>query len=638
MPKPIVQEIRAVDKTKAAFSSVNRSLTAFKASIAGLGATLATGGLVAFVKTQVDAADKIGKLSTQLGISTEALSQYQFVAEQTGVEFNTFATALQRVTRRISEAAQGGGPAIDALNELGLSAKALTGLPLEQQFEAIARQFEQVKDSSDRVRLAFQLFDSEGVRLLRTLDKGAAGIADLREEADTLGLTLTSLDTTRAAEVADAFNRIENIARSLARNLAFELLPIFEDLAFTIKNDFVPAFRGFLESLDLIKPKSRSIEETRQAIERTREVIERLQNQVANGDALGLNEQQIAATNQLIERQNATLADLEKRYAILTGNTAALAAASEEAEEKQRSLLGTNVKLSTAVKNTISPVQKYIQALRAEAETLGFTNVQLREYELRKLGASAASIQTAVALQEEINAFEAIQKVEEENARLFEESAEAVARQRQELESFAEALTRSVNPAQELAEELARIEEAFEAGLISFETYGEGIFNAMERAKEGTEKTNEALKKTKPLSEELGLTFASAFEDAIAEGEKLSDVLKALEKDIIRIITRKLVTEPLANSLGNFLGDFNFASIFGKAWGGPVSSGRPYVVGEKGPEMFVPATAGRIVPANETNQAGGVYQFHFHDVKDFDSFRRNQSMMSRWARQAVAAG
>jgi hypothetical protein len=39
----------------------------------------------------------------------------------------------------------------------------------------------------------------------------------------------------------------------------------------------------------------------------------------------------------------------------------------------------------------------------------------------------------------------------------------------------------------------------------------------------------------------------------------------------------------------------------GKAIGGPVSPGRPYLVGERGPELFVPTASGRI----ETARAGG---------------------------------
>jgi hypothetical protein len=37
----------------------------------------------------------------------------------------------------------------------------------------------------------------------------------------------------------------------------------------------------------------------------------------------------------------------------------------------------------------------------------------------------------------------------------------------------------------------------------------------------------------------------------------------------------------------------------GKALGGPVSSGRPYIVGEVGPELFVPSSSGNIVPNNK---------------------------------------
>ena len=43
----------------------------------------------------------------------------------------------------------------------------------------------------------------------------------------------------------------------------------------------------------------------------------------------------------------------------------------------------------------------------------------------------------------------------------------------------------------------------------------------------------------------------------------------------------------------------NFSSAFsGRALGGQVGAGRPYIVGERGPEMFVPGAQGNIVPNN----------------------------------------
>jgi len=53
-----------------------------------------------------------------------------------------------------------------------------------------------------------------------------------------------------------------------------------------------------------------------------------------------------------------------------------------------------------------------------------------------------------------------------------------------------------------------------------------------------------------------------------------------------------------------------FAGAFGRQHGGPVLGGMPYLVGERGPELFVPNTAGRIVPNNEVNNNQVTVNFH----------------------------
>jgi hypothetical protein len=49
--------------------------------------------------------------------------------------------------------------------------------------------------------------------------------------------------------------------------------------------------------------------------------------------------------------------------------------------------------------------------------------------------------------------------------------------------------------------------------------------------------------------------------------------------------------------------------IFARAAGGPVTSGQPYMVGERGPELFVPSTSGGIVP---NGRAGVVQNITIH--------------------------
>lgn len=103
------------------------------------------------------------------------------------------------------------------------------------------------------------------------------------------------------------------------------------------------------------------------------------------------------------------------------------------------------------------------------------------------------------------------------------------------------------------------------------------------------------------LSMEAGSMIAQGFEDAILSGEKLGEVVRSLGRDLVRLVFSQLVTQPLAAGIGGAIkGAFGF-----RAMGGPVSSGSPYVVGEQGPELFVPHASGTIVPNNKMGSSGG---------------------------------
>ncbi|PWS21494.1 tail tape measure protein, partial [Enterococcus faecium] len=51
----------------------------------------------------------------------------------------------------------------------------------------------------------------------------------------------------------------------------------------------------------------------------------------------------------------------------------------------------------------------------------------------------------------------------------------------------------------------------------------------------------------------------------------------------------------LAGSIASVLGAL-VSGAPGRATGGPVGPARPYWVGERGPELFVPASSGQVVP------------------------------------------
>lgn len=206
-------------QTKRMKQTAERNMRAMSNVIKGLVA----GAFAAMVKQSIDAADNIGKLSLRLGIGVEALSQYRLVADKTGVAFGTLTTGLQRMTRRISEAATAGrGEAIPALKALGLSAEKLAMLSPEKQFEVLADAFGEVGNQGQKVALAMKIFDTEGVALLQTMEGGSAAIRAMRDEADALGATLSE-DTVRQAE---AFNDRLAESRTALLGLVQEFIPV----------------------------------------------------------------------------------------------------------------------------------------------------------------------------------------------------------------------------------------------------------------------------------------------------------------------------------------------------------------------------------------------------------------------------
>lgn len=98
----------------------------------------------------------------------------------------------------------------------------------------------------------------------------------------------------------------------------------------------------------------------------------------------------------------------------------------------------------------------------------------------------------------------------------------------------------------------------------------------------------------------LGDKLGESLTQAAAKGKSLGDVLRALALDLAKLVWQQTVSAPLTSVLGSVLG-----GIFGRATGGSVSSQTPYLVGEQGPELFIPSAAGRVASASETVQAGG---------------------------------
>jgi hypothetical protein len=464
-------------RQKRSLANISRAFKSLAVAVAGI-------GFGRLIKNAIDLQDQAAKVSTRLGITTEAFSELNFAAESAGVNMRTFELGLQRMTRRVAEAAAGTGEAKGALEELGLQADILAQLPLEDQLGAISDALAGIESDADRVRLAFKLFDAEGVTFLQFLKDGSAGLDQMRMKARDLGVTITD-DAAKAAEEAkNRFIEFEAVLGGLSRELANTLLPVLTDAA--------EAFRQIVVGLQVVFGAKQAFpleDELQRLDEQARQLRGTIEELVVLNDG--------STQSPVIQARIAELRDLEFQY--------------EALKKKQLDLLTGGTVADTKRNDELKTQLSLLKEITVEAKKRETT----RQDRILRPGV-------------------------QEDVQLLERS-----------------------------------------------------FSLL----------NEDLKEADQLTQDLGFTFESAFENAIIEGNNLRSVMQGLIDDILRIAIRTTITQPL----GNFFGGL-FGGIFGggRQHGGPVSPGQAFLVGEAGPELFVPNTSGRIVP-----QGAGGHTFNF---------------------------
>jgi hypothetical protein len=248
-------DIKAQDKTAAAFSKVESGLNGLRkgAQIVGTGlAAMAAAGTAAFgimARDVLKTGDEIHKLSSRLGISTEALSQLKHAADLSGVQFTTLSKALQQMIRVTSEGASGMKASADILAELGVDAQRLKNLRPEQMFEVLAEALRGVANDADRVRLAEKLFGARGTGVLAMMEDGAAGIQAMRQEANELGLTLSQQGANNIAAFNDSLTRLKGQFMGLTQTIVVEFTPQLTRLATWAKDNLPAAITSAINAL-----------------------------------------------------------------------------------------------------------------------------------------------------------------------------------------------------------------------------------------------------------------------------------------------------------------------------------------------------------------------------------------------------
>jgi hypothetical protein len=619
---------------------MERAFLAVRNVAAGIGGAIGLGlsgaGFTQLITQSNAALLAIKDLAEGTGSTIENVSGLENALRNVGRQLSEAQPVLVKFNGALKEADGKNGISL-ALRAIGLEASELRKLDPVQALQEVARALQGFADDGDKARLVQELFGksvAEVIPLLNDLAesqlKATDGIREAAEEADKFEKNVARLQT-----------RLGDLGRTLAGPVVAGLNRFFDSIEKGQKSG-----GGFLGGFT---------EQYREDFLRAR--LKELDRQIGKGipGLQGTRDSLAGELDSLLYAGGSRRPANEGGGGLATtrriGDITALLGGGGASSSGGRRSSGSSA--AAEIGPFVGPLipESLTAALRAIEQTdtakLAELRKQLQELlSLQAAGQGGSGVAEAIAsTQKAIDDLDpalaaAAERSERLNALLAATPSAQIAEASKEVELLREELLKATDPAI-----IQRLNEALTAALERTGAYGNTV-----------DEVNEKLKDSADVAADLGLTFTSAFEDAIVGGKGLRELLSGLEQDILRIVTRNLVTQPLGNALtgllsnglggifgGLFGGLFGespgFASVAGisggRASGGDVFGNGIYRINERGKEwLYMGAnTRGTVVPSGSGPGAMTVMQnFTVSGATD----RRTQQQIAAAAARGLA--
>jgi lambda family phage tail tape measure protein len=520
------------------------------------GAKLSLGAVaVAFTASAREAinfADKINDVAKANEMSVQSVLRMSNALSTNGGNADDAGKLMASFANKIDEAAQGSEKAQKAFLSIGVSLKDLRTLAPQELFEKTVKSLADVEDTTKRNATAMDMFG----RAIRGVD--IKGMADEFEKTKS---KFTGSD--------EAFKSIGNSVDRLDR--------LFLQLKVNLATSLAPAFEAFTKTLEDFFNKQGKL------IDRFAEIRKEAGWWAAWKDKEGISKYVAPSEREFGSVQGANVPGIMSG---IGGVAADKKNIREVTEAKNKDAEAEAKKQKEALKRQQEFYDKEILISQAKGERLQ------KENELAFVSENERKLQ--------LELFDIEQKRkqltlgDQYGRRMSEEQANA----------FAQV-------------EIARAKEAYQIGESqrSFEFGWQKAFATY------TDNATNAAK----LGEQAFVSVTSNMEQALDQfvttGKlKFGDLAKSIIADLIKIQMRAQLTS-LFKGLGNIFGfggggsdmgsggataAFGSTAFWGgKANGGDVSGNNSYMVGERGPELFIPQTAGTIIPNNKLGSAMG---------------------------------
>lgn len=584
--------ISAEDKTAAAFASAKAGLEKFSAAYAALGGLAGVGvaaALVAGVKSVIDFGDEMNDLSQKVGISVKDLATWKLAAEQSGTSLDSVAKGVKGLSQYMVQNSA-------ALRDAGITATDANGALIQ-----LADLFSAMDDGVEKTALAVQLFGKVGMDMIPMLNLGSKGLGEAQQKAESYAKELAKL-APEADKFNDAMRELKLQGEATWLTIGTKLAPGMEGLALWIK-DARSGTEGLADALAYLSEKAGDSELLKGLSWLVRESgTQRSIGYSGPKTKLGL---PMSEGEQFDAATEAYMADAPAR------------AAAAEARKRAKKLAKESAGGSDKVAKSVGSVNDY--ATRVNEAVAGAIN--------------SSSVVKSRELAAQIEALDKLFFDAGLDADIYTSAMAKLTGQTDKASKEAGRLMQllEATPTAKLEEtrkDMELLAGALEAGHITEEQFIEAT-----QARLGT--LGQTVKEVDNFARDMGLSFASAFEDAVIGGKEAGDVIRALGQDIERIILRKTITEPLGNGVADMIKSSSFGgsggllggikNLFGFANGGAFTVGG--AGGTDSQVVAFKATPGEEVTVRTPGQQGGGNAIVINQTISVDSRSDQASIM-----------
>ena len=233
-----------------AVQSAVDKLAGFSAS--GAAAITVVGGLTtALAKNTLEltkTADDLLTLSSQTGLSTDQLQEFEYASELVDVSTDTLQGSLRKLTSNMQKARDGSGDAAAAFKTLKVQITDNHGALQDsrqiflQTIDALGK----VKNETERDALAMQIFGKSATDLNPLIEAGSERLAELAAQAHEVGYVMDADTLESLGALDDSLQKLNKQGDAVKRSFATALLPILQAFADVITSIPTPVLTAVI--------------------------------------------------------------------------------------------------------------------------------------------------------------------------------------------------------------------------------------------------------------------------------------------------------------------------------------------------------------------------------------------------------